>query len=367
MTQASRINVLSKALKEAQEKKRVCAQKCWTLKKRNGETIILRDLVEKIIVWVEKFIAVGDAATQYDPVHAALAWGAFRFVLQVKTITPLYRIKFVDSRQMAVNDKRAFGETIENLEAVSNLITRYAILEALYLQRESEASDKLEDMIIRLYAEILTFLAKARKFFQSSAKSKRFPSLMTSFKLTSPVRLAMSMVKLSGDKHMAKINILDGQISKLTEVFTVDIQIDTAKGVAAMNALLTSLSEPIKRLVDHSTISAQVLEESQRLQILHWLSAVPFSSHHKRHPESRIPGSGQWLLNHDRYLNWKNTSSSSIFMLHALWDLAKHHWRRQSWIRSCKNVLDKPRRLQSPISIARRTSRRQSVATQMKS
>lgn len=97
LTTASRINVLSKALKEAREKKLVCAQKCWTFKKRNGETIILRDVVEKIIVWVEKFIAVGDAAMQYDPVHAAPAWAAFRFVLQVRTTTLIYRSRFVDS------------------------------------------------------------------------------------------------------------------------------------------------------------------------------------------------------------------------------------------------------------------------------
>lgn len=71
-----------------------------------------------------------------------------------------------------MNDKRALGETIENLEAVSHLITRYAILEELYLQRNSAARDKLEDMVVRLYAEILTFLARARKYFQSSAKSK---------------------------------------------------------------------------------------------------------------------------------------------------------------------------------------------------
>lgn len=177
LTKASRGNILSKALKEAREKKQICVQKCWTLKKHNGETIILRDVVEKIIVWVEKFIAVGDAAMQYDPVHAAPAWGAFRFVLQVYTTTIIYRMLFVDSRQMAVNYKTAFGEMIENLEAVSHLITRYAILEELYLQRSSAARDKLEDMVVRLYAEILTFLARARKYFQSSAKCEKPVSL----------------------------------------------------------------------------------------------------------------------------------------------------------------------------------------------
>ena len=129
--------------------------------------VILRDVVEKIIVWVEKFIAVGDAAMQYDPVLAALAWGAFRFVLQVKATTLIHCAIFVDSRQMAVNGQRAFGETIENLEAVSHLITRYAILEELYLQRNSAASEKLEDIVVRIYAENLIFLAKAKKYFQS--------------------------------------------------------------------------------------------------------------------------------------------------------------------------------------------------------
>ena len=44
-----------------------------------------------------------------------------------------------------------------------------------------------------------------------------------------------------------------------------------------MKALLTSLNEPIMRFVDHSSISAQGLQESQDLQLLHWLSSVPLS------------------------------------------------------------------------------------------
>ena len=117
---------------------------------------------------------------------------------------------------------------------------------------------------------------------------------------------------------MTKIKVLDADISKVTEVLTVDIQIDTAKNVASIHALLTSLNEPIKRIADQTTIAAQILPGSQRLQILQWLSPVPFSSHHKRHSESTIPGSGQWLLDHDLYLHWRKASSSSIFLLHGI-------------------------------------------------
>ena len=132
------------------------------------------------------------------------------------------------------------------------------------------------------------------------------------------VRLVKSIIKFSEDEHMAKITVLDGQISRLLEVLTIDIQIDTANGVAAMHSLLSSLNDPIKRLLDQSSISAQVLQESEYLQLLQWLSPVPFSRHHKRHSESRIPGSGQWLLDHHQYVNWRNSSSSSIFLLHGI-------------------------------------------------
>ena len=117
---------------------------------------------------------------------------------------------------------------------------------------------------------------------------------------------------------MAKINVLDGQLSRLTELFTIDEHFKTAREVSAMNALLVSLNEPIKRLADDSSTSTKILDESQHLQLLKWLSPVPFSSHHKRHFESRIPGSGQWLLDHDQYLHWSNSSTSSIFLLHGI-------------------------------------------------
>lgn len=70
------------------------------------------------------------------------------------------------------------------------------------------------------------------------------------------------MVKFSEDEQMTRIRVLDGQISRLTEVFAVDIQMETAKGVASMHTLLTSLNEPIKRLIDHSSITSQALHES---------------------------------------------------------------------------------------------------------
>jgi hypothetical protein len=48
-----------------------------------GKTFIARELADKVLTCVETFKEIGDIAVQYDPVHAALPWAAFRLLLQV--------------------------------------------------------------------------------------------------------------------------------------------------------------------------------------------------------------------------------------------------------------------------------------------
>jgi hypothetical protein len=61
--------------------------KAWKIQ-WGGEDIVLRNVVMKIVHWVDKFKQIGDVIVQYDPGHAALPWAAFRFLLQVTFLTP---------------------------------------------------------------------------------------------------------------------------------------------------------------------------------------------------------------------------------------------------------------------------------------
>jgi hypothetical protein len=75
--------VLNDLLGVVEEKKRRCTEQSWKYKKKDGEVVILRDSLEKVVNWVNKFREVGDEAVQYDPSHAALPWAGVRLVLQV--------------------------------------------------------------------------------------------------------------------------------------------------------------------------------------------------------------------------------------------------------------------------------------------
>lgn len=176
--QADKRNILDAAIKAAQEKKQLCLQKGWKFKRPNGDEVVLRDVCEKIIAWLDKFKAVGDVAVQYDPAHASLAWAGVRFLLQVSTLVGGAN-RALTLCQVVVSDKKIFAGMVEGLETISRLITRYAIFEDLYMQRDSTTRNDLEGALIGLYAHILIFLAKAKRYFQTGAASKFWMESLT--------------------------------------------------------------------------------------------------------------------------------------------------------------------------------------------
>lgn len=78
----NKLDTLNQVLVATKEKRDICLEKQWKFTWK-GETIILRDVADKLLVWVDKFKAIGNVIASYDPTHAALPWAGFRFLLQV--------------------------------------------------------------------------------------------------------------------------------------------------------------------------------------------------------------------------------------------------------------------------------------------
>ena len=68
---------------------------------------------------------------------------------------------------------------IEGVEVVSNLITRYAIFENVYLSKPSPAVDRLEAALIVLYTAVLTFLGNTVHYFGKSTVKRLAKSVVT--------------------------------------------------------------------------------------------------------------------------------------------------------------------------------------------
>lgn len=82
MTFGSKLDVLRHLQTAAVKKRSDCEDQRWKFELR-GQQIILRDVAEKIIVWINKFKQFGDIAVNCDPVHASLPWAGIKFLLEV--------------------------------------------------------------------------------------------------------------------------------------------------------------------------------------------------------------------------------------------------------------------------------------------
>ena len=80
---------------------------------------------------------------------------------------------------------------------------------------------------------------------------------------------------------------------------------------------LQGLEQPIARIADQAVLYKRIHEEARYCKMLDWLSPVPFHLHHQGPSMKRLPGSGQWLLNHHCYQQWKQSGESSMFLLHG--------------------------------------------------
>jgi hypothetical protein len=67
--------------------------------------------------------------------------------------------------QAAVSDVNSYGAFLESMEMVTDTISRYVIIESLYLEPGLDCSAKLEDAIVSLYTAILKYLCKAKLYF----------------------------------------------------------------------------------------------------------------------------------------------------------------------------------------------------------
>lgn len=82
ITPGSKLNILQDLHSITVKKRTECEDRRWKIK-LNGRQIILRDLAEKIIMWIDKFKQIGDIAVNFDPVHASLPWAGVRFLFEV--------------------------------------------------------------------------------------------------------------------------------------------------------------------------------------------------------------------------------------------------------------------------------------------
>lgn len=85
-----------------------------------------------------------------------------------------------------------------------------------------------------------------------------------------------------------------------------------------LQLILSSLEQPLQRIVDNYAEAHDNLARNQRLEVLRWMSTVPYRQHHNASISNVLDHSGAWLQDNPYFIEWRKSSSSAILWLHGI-------------------------------------------------
>ncbi|RPB13463.1 hypothetical protein P167DRAFT_605061 [Morchella conica CCBAS932] len=256
----------------------------WFRINDKGEKIFF---VEKVIFQLERYAQIGDVAIQHNPDVVALVWAGFRFLLQIGSA-------YTKDMQTVT----------EGIELIVCSICECHIFERLYLRPRLDLGAELRKSLVKFYISILDFLVYGKSYLSRDTTDRVIESFSSELTpLTDKMRKALAEVKSKVDvvrtEWEAKWH--DDISQKLVQIRQALLAIEKPLGDI-------ELKHWVEKLYDE-------VQGRKRLEILQWLSDVPFRDHHTFNSQRRQEDTGQWLLKNKSFLEWRNSNQSSILWM----------------------------------------------------
>lgn len=185
-------------------------------------------------------------------------------------------------------------------EKVVRVISRGQVYEQVYLPNTPGASldtlqKNLESGLLKIYSTALELLADSGTLLSKNT-----------------ARRTLEAIVHRGDAAGALAEIDQQEDDLLRDVQACESR-RSAEADNRMIGMLETLNKPIAR-IDEGIDS--ILERvDDRIDILEWISPIPFGKNHDNVKETRTPGTGEWLLQHRDYRDWEGKNSSVLFWL----------------------------------------------------
>lgn len=209
-----------------------------------------------------------------------------------------------------MSDMQAFGSLSEGIELVAGVAFRYQILENICSSAmpasRGDAWLSLRDCIIKVYTSILNYLANAIKYWSHSTAA----------------RMARSLFK-DMDAEQQKLRLIisktDEEAFRTANIFQYqDLFNMSSETQKVLNDAVDQLRGPILRIAHDVSEIQDRLQAKERIEVFRWLSSVPCESHHHESCKRMLEGTGKWLLENARFLDWQQSSASALFWLNGI-------------------------------------------------
>ena len=197
---------------------------------------------------------------------------------------------------------------------IARLIGRCTILQNIYLRCESAAPRKFEDALVRLYAAMMSYLSKAKGFFEQNSAKRMLKSTV----VTSDEFANYSQDIVTEQQYVERYTtILDAEKCNSISDTLGALSLNEDEYYEGLVDLLRKLDGPVIRMSSQMNAIEDHLDKSKRIEILRWVSPQPYMEHHKQVFKHALSGTGRWLLEDPTSTQWRKGSTSSLLWLHG--------------------------------------------------
>lgn len=202
------------------------------------------------------------------------------------------------------------GALLTGVEKMTDLIGRCQIYETLYLNEEQfeqedwkSAVSRLKSALVALYAKMLSFLASATRTYDQGVALRTLSAVLNPTEVVGFLDKCQSLeINLAIEvDNCERIHARQGQASTIDKI----------------QKLRQLLQAPILRIDSRVADLCERLDSSERLDILEWISSIRYEENHDFACQGRTSGTGKWLLQHERYQEWRMSSASMILWLNG--------------------------------------------------
>lgn len=191
------------------------------------------------------------------------------------------------------------GALLASVDRIVRIINRGQVYELVYTTPATPelAFQNLQAALIDLYSAVLELLANSTKLFAKDTAERTIYAIL----------------------HPSETADLFSKLVKLETQLDREVQACESGRSAAVDAALTDLLQkleaPLIRVDEKVSSLLERVDAREQLDLLEWISPILYRKHHDTVKEARTPGTCQWLLQHNRFREWENTSSSVIMWL----------------------------------------------------
>lgn len=188
---------------------------------------------------------------------------------------------------------------LASVEKIVRIVNRGRVYELVYTPENTpeDALQILQAALVKLYKALLELLANSSKLFSENTAKRTVYAILNPNKTSGILStVAERETDLGRDVQACESRRSSAINNRLVKM------------LHGLNAPLTRVDKGVCALLEH-------VDENERLEILEWISAIPYGKHHNAVKESRTFHTCEWLLQHERFREWEDTSSSAVLWL----------------------------------------------------